>query len=265
MSAWPSSIGLLGCGAMGRALAAGLVATRPEVATELLLFDVVSAAADLAVAETGGRVAGLAEAAGADLVILAVKPKDVEAALEGAAPAMAPERTVLLSVAAGWTLDRLAAAAPGVPLARTMPNLAVRHGAGLVVMATRGVTAEREAALTALLAGTGAVVPLAEGLFAAATGLAGCGPGFLALVAEGLEEGGVATGLTRPQAREMVRALLAGTGALLADGTDPAELRQRVSSPGGATIEGVGVLERGAVRAHLSDAVRAAAKRSAEL
>ena len=55
----------------------------------------------------------------------------------------------------------------------------------------------------------------------------------MAVVAEGLEEGAVAAGLTRDQAREMVQAVLGGTAALLADGTDPAALRQRVSSPGG--------------------------------
>jgi pyrroline-5-carboxylate reductase len=87
----------------------------------------------------------------------------------------------------------------------------------------------------------------------------------VALVAEGLEEGAVAAGLGRPQAREMVAAVLAGTAALLADGTDPAVLRQRVSSPAGTTIEGIAVLERGAVRAHIADAVLAAARRAAEL
>ena len=63
----------------------------------------------------------------------------------------------------------------------------------------------------------------------------------------------------------MVQAVLAGTAALLADGTDPADLRQRVSSPAGTTIEGIGVLERGSVRAHVADAVRAAARRASEL
>ncbi len=108
-------------------------------------------------------------------------------------------------------------------------------------------------------------MPLPESLFAAATALAGSGPGLVAVVAEGLEEGAVAAGLTRAQAREMVAAVLGGTAALLADGTDPAVLRQRVSSPAGTTIAGVAVLERGAVRAHVADAVLAAAKRAQEL
>jgi pyrroline-5-carboxylate reductase len=63
----------------------------------------------------------------------------------------------------------------------------------------------------------------------------------------------------------MVAAVMAGTAALLADGTDPALVRQRVSSPAGTTIEAIGVLERGAVRAHLADAVLAAARRASSL
>jgi pyrroline-5-carboxylate reductase len=245
-------------------MAAGLVRGRPELSERLEVADALPAAVEAALADVGGRPAALEDAAGADLVCVAVKPKDAETALGAIRAAMRPEG-VLLSVIAGWDLDRLEAAAPAVGLARTMPNLAVRHGAGIVALATRGLDEAREADLLALLAPLGAVVPLPEGLFAAATALAGSGPGLVALVAEGLEEGAVAAGLGRPQAREMVAAVLAGSAALLADGTDPAVLRQRVSSPAGATIAGIAVLERGAVRAHVADAVLAAARRAAEL
>lgn len=262
--AWPGSIGLIGAGAMGRAFAAGLVRGRADLAERLLVTDAVPDAIAAAVADCGGRPASFDEAAAADLVLVAVKPKDAPEAFAAITAAAAPDATVL-SVIAGWDLDRLAAAAPGVALVRTMPNLAVRHGAGVVVLATRGLDDSRDEAVAALLRPLGAVVPLPESLFAAATALAGSGPGLVAVVAEGLEEGAVAAGLTRGQAREMVHAVLAGTAALLADGTDPALLRQRVSSPAGTTIAGVAVLERGAVRAHVADAVRAAAERAGGL
>lgn len=249
---------------MGRALVVGMGRGRPEVAERLMIADAVSAAIETAVAETGGRPATAAEAAACDLVCVAVKPKDAGEALEAIAAAVRPE-TVILSVIAGWDLDRLASVVPGAPLVRTMPNLAVRHGAGIVAVATRGLDDERADQVSHLLAPLGAVVPLAESLFAAATALAGSGPGLVAVVAEGLEEGAVAAGLTRAQARAMVGAVLSGTAALLADGTDPALLRQRVSSPAGTTIAGVAVLERGAVRAHVADAVLAAARRAEEL
>jgi pyrroline-5-carboxylate reductase len=264
LSAWPQSVGLIGAGAMGRALAAGLMRGRPELSERLVLADSAPRALEAALADVGGRVGDTAEAAGCDLVCIAVKPADAEDALAVVRPALGPD-AVLLSVMAGWTLDRLEAAVPGAALARTMPNLAVRHGAGLVAIATRGVAPERDERLREALSSLGAVVPLPERLFHAATALAGSGPGLVALVAEALEEGAVAAGLPRPQAREMVVAVLAGTAALLGDGGDPAALRQRVSSPGGTTVAGVAVLERGAVRAHLADAVRAAAERSAEL
>ena len=261
---WPRRVSVVGVGAMGRALAAGLVRGHRGLAERLSVADAVPAAVEAALADVGGRPASVEEAAGADLVCLAVKPKDVDAALAEIAPAMGAGG-LLLSVVAGWDLDRLEAAAPGVALARTMPNLAVRHGAGIVALATRGLEPSREAELLGFLRPLGSVVPLPEGLFPPATALAGSGPGLLALVAEGLEEGAVAAGLGRPQARELTAAVLAGTAALLADGTDPAVLRQRVSSPAGATIAGLAVLERGAVRAHVADAVVTAARRATEL
>ncbi|MGI9539582.1 MAG: pyrroline-5-carboxylate reductase family protein, partial [Miltoncostaeaceae bacterium] len=171
---------------------------------------------------------------------------------------------VVASVAAGRTLDDLSAAADR-PVARLMPNLAVRHGAGLVAVATRDVERERRDELTSFLGVLGTVTVIDESLFDVATALAGSGPGIVALVAEALEAGGVEEGLTLPDARAMVQAVLAGTAALLADGLDPAELRARVSSPGGTTVAAVEALEEGAVRRHLALAVRAAATRSGEL
>ncbi len=216
-------------------------------------------------AESGGRAGSVADAAGCELVVLAVKPKDAADALAQLAPHAGSE-TVVVSVVAGWDMARLQAAAPGVTVARTMPNLAVRFGAGLVALASDGLDAARQAELERVLAPLGEVVPLPESLFPAATALAGSGPGLLALIVEAFEDGGVASGLTRDQARAMARAVLAGTAALLADDdADPAVLRQQVSSPAGTTIAGLMVLERGSVRAHVADAIVAAARRAAEL
>jgi pyrroline-5-carboxylate reductase len=261
---WPAGVGLVGAGAMGRALVAGLVRGRPALAGRIVVADVVPAAAEAGAAECGGRVGSPAEAAACELVCVAVKPGDVAPLIDSVRGALAPGG-VLLSVAAGVTLDHLAGAAPGHALVRCMPNLAVRHGAGIVAVATRGVEGPRHEALRALLGPLGAVVDVPEANFAAATALAGSGPGLVALIAEALEDGAVASGLTRAQARAMAQGVLAGTAALLADGLDPAVLRQQVSSPGGTTIAGLLALERGAVRAHVAEAVRVAAARAAEM
>ncbi|HRC08512.1 MAG TPA: pyrroline-5-carboxylate reductase [Miltoncostaeales bacterium] len=261
MSEWPTRIGLIGCGAMGGAMVRGLARTGTHA---FVVADAVPAAAQSVAADIGATVGDVTDAAACDVVILAVKPKDAAAALAGIAPALV-DGSVLISVVAGWDVARLTAIVGPRAILRTMPNLAVREGLGLVAFTAAGIDADTHAKVIALLAPLGTVEELPEALFGAATALVGSGPGFVALMAEGLEEGAVGSGFTRDQARRMVQAVLAGSAALLADGIDPAELRHRVSSPGGTTVEGVAVLERGAVRAHVADAVRAATRRATEL
>ncbi len=264
-AAWPQSIGLIGSGAMGRAMLAGLLLGTSTDDVGVIVADAIPAAAAAGVGESGGRVGSVAEAASCELVVLAVKPKDAADALAGLVPHVGVG-TIVLSVVAGWDTARLAAAAPAVQIVRTMPNLAVRYGAGLVAVAADGLDPALRDRLIARLDRVGEVVVLAESLFPAATALAGSGPGLLALIVEAFEDGGVASGLTRDQSRAMARAVLAGTAALLADDdADPAQLRQQVSSPAGTTIAGLMVLERGSVRAHVADAIVAAARRAAEL
>ncbi len=261
---WPTSIGLVGAGAMGRAMLAGLVRARPDLGSACVIADQIPAAAAACADEIGGSVGHISDAAACELVVCAVKPKDAEAVLTAIASHVGP-KTVVISVVAGWDLARLAAAAPGVCVVRTMPNLAVRHGAGVIAVADDGGAAIADNVAVTILEGLGEVVVLAESLFPAATALAGSGPGLLALIVEAFEEGAVASGLSRDQARAMARGVVAGTAALLSDDPDPAELRQRVSSPAGTTIAGLLVLERGSVRAHVADAIVAAAQRAAEL
>ena len=81
MSNWPTRIGVAGCGAMGRAMAVGLVRADAARASHLTLVDAVPAAVQLAVTETGGHAGRVEGSAGCDLIVLAVKPKDAEAAL----------------------------------------------------------------------------------------------------------------------------------------------------------------------------------------
>ena len=251
---------------MGRALAAGLVRGRPEVA---------GTAADRRRGPGGGRGGGgRRRRAAGDLRGGGGRGPGVRGGqAQGRAatrsprwpPACAPG-AVVLSVVAGWDLDRLAAAAPGAALVRTMPNLAVRHGAGIVAVATprpRRAPRRRRARPAGAPGRGGAPArdPVRgrdrpRGQRAGPGGRRRRGPG------GGRRRRGPHPG---PGARDGRRPCSAGTAALLADGTDPAVLRQRVSSPAGTTIAGVAVLERGAVRAHVADAVQAAARRAAEL
>lgn len=259
---WPASIGIVGAGAMGSAFASGLATHGPD--TRFLVADVLPVNAKALARDIGGAPAAPGKAAACDLVCLAVKPDDAEVALGALAGDLGAE-SVVLSMAAGLTLERIRARIPSAPLVRTMPNLAVRHGTGIIAWAHDGLDIDRARDIAHLLGTLGTASELPENLFGAATALAGSGPGFVAYVAEGLEDGGVAAGLSRSQARELVRAVFAGTTSLLDGGVDPTALRERVSSPGGTTLAGLGVLDEAGVRARLAEAVLAAARRADDL
>ena len=256
MSHTAPTVGVVGVGAMGGAFAAGL-APHADVVVE----DAMPGRADEVAASIGVRAG---DAAGCDMVVLAVKPQDLQATAESVAPRLRPGATVV-SVAAGWTLARLEAAVPGHPIVRLMPNLAVAHGSGVVAMATTGLSDAEVEGVRELLGPLGAVVVIDEDLFGAATAVAGSGPGFLAYVARAMEDGGVQQGLARHDARAMVQAVLAGTAALLADGTDPGDLQARVTSPGGTTAAGIAVLDDAGTAATVGQALGAATRRAAEL
>lgn len=250
------TIGVVGVGAMGGAFAAGL-APHAHVVVEDALPGRAREVAD-AIGVTAG------DAASCDVVVLAVKPQDLGATCEALVPRLGPG-TVVISVAAGWTLARLSAAAPGHAIVRLMPNLAVASGNGVVAMATTGLDDTGVTRMRDLLQPLGAVVVIDEDLFGIATAIAGSGPGFVAHLAKAMEDAGVAGGLGRTDARAMVQAVLAGTASLLADGEDPAALQARVTSPGGTTAAGIAVLEQSQTASVLGEAVGAATRRAAEL
>lgn len=204
--------------------------------------------------------------AGADVVIVALKPQHVSEALESAGPSLG-EHTLVLSIAAGITIAHLEAAVPGRPVIRAMPNTPalVRRGASAIAAGTHADESDLERA-ERLLGAVGIVVRVPEKMLDAVTGLSGSGPAYVFLLAEALVEGGVLNGLPRDVANTLVHQTIFGAGALLVDGDEgPAALRAAVTSPGGTTAAGLRALERGSMRASVLDAVTAATERSREL
>ncbi len=256
-------LAIIGGGNMGAALGRGLLdsawAPAGEIAVVEVLDDRRRALADLLPGVTVVDAAPRCEGA-----VLAVKPGDVPGA---AAAASAAGATRILSIAAGVGIDTIqAACGPAVAVIRAMPNTAALVGAGAAaVSAGRAASADDVQWATTILGAVGTAEVVPEHQLDAVTGLSGSGPAYLFLVAEALIDAGVSAGLTRAVADALVRQLLRGAAALLADGTHPAVLRNAVTSPGGTTAAGLAVLERQGVRAALIDAVAAATARSAEL
>jgi pyrroline-5-carboxylate reductase len=262
-------IAMIGGGQMALALAEGFCRAGLLQASDVTVYDPVPAARDrLAARVPGIRLAqSSAEAThAARLIVLAVKPQPAAAACREFAPSLAAD-AVIVSIVAGLTLDGLATLTGSRRIIRVMPNTPCLVGRGVsVVCRTADVPAEDQARVLELLAAVGRVHEADEGLMDAVTGLSGSGPGFLALVVEALADGGVKAGLPRQLALALATETLSGTAALIDQtGEHPAQIKDRVSSPGGTTIAGLAVLEQRGVRGALIDAVVTAAARAREL
>ena len=222
-------------------------------------FDV--AAVDLATAAAQG-----------DVVLLAVKPGDARVVLATVGPALRAG-SVLVSIAAGVTTATLEAmVGEGVSCIRAMPNTPAVIGEGMTVMSL-GARCSAEAAMAArdLLAVTGQVDQVEERLQDAVTAISGSGPAYVFAFMEALEAAAVELGLDPQVASTLVLQTFAGASLLARDSEhDPAELRRRVTSPGGTTQAALAVLTGGddprlTLTGLVSSAARAARDRSIEL
>jgi len=265
----PDAVAMVGGGQMALALAEGFCRAGRVSPEAITVFDLSEAArARLAARVPGVRFAASAGAAvrGAGLVFLAVKPQQAADACREFAAAL-PAEAVLVSIVAGLPLGALADLAGTRRIVRVMPNTPCLVGRGVsVVCRTPEVPPAAAERVLGLLGAVGHVHEVDEPLLDAVTGLSGSGPGFVALLVEALSDGGVKAGLPRPLALALAVETLAGTAALLEQtGEHPAQIKDRVSSPGGTTIAGLAVLEQRGVRSALIDAVVAAAARAREL
>lgn len=209
------------------------------------------------------------------MIVLATKPQKADAVMAAIAPFVlrAPVLSVLAGRRAGDLADCLTDALPaGSPMPvviRAMPNTPSSIGQGMsVCYAPPAATAAQRALCTRLLRAVGDVAWIEhEDQMDAVTAISGSGPAYVFLLAELLEEAGIAEGLPPDLARQIARQTVAGAGALMVrSGVDAATLRRNVTSPGGTTQKALDVLMApDAWPATLSAAVRAAARRSREL
>jgi pyrroline-5-carboxylate reductase len=268
MSASSSVTGFLGYGNMARALIEGLCARGLARADAICIHDTDPARADAARA-AGLRVAG--DAAGlardADVLVLAVKPQQMDAALAPLLPGFDP-RTLVVSIAAGVTLGRLAGHfGTGARLVRVMPNTPALVGAGAAGIALGDqCTADDRARVVAMFEAVGVAEVVPESALDAVTALSGSGPAYFFRMVECLTEAAVGEGLEPQAAARLAAQTLLGAGRLLAEsGEAPGALRERVTSKGGTTAAALDSLGRDGFQAVVGRAVAAAAARSREL
>ncbi len=267
-----SPLVLVGCGHMGRAMALGWLRAGVP-ADHLYVVDPQADPASLPGSNASHFVASadaLPTGMKARAVVMAVKPQVMNAALPEMASFIGDE-TVVLSVAAGVTLDQMARGTGGVgTCVRVMPNTPAAIGEGISgVTAGDGISDEDRALALELMDATGEAVWIEhEDQMDAVTAVSGSGPAYVFYMVECLAAAGVREGLPEDTAMALARQTIIGAGHMLDAETDleAAELRRRVTSPGGTTAAALDVLMRADGLGELmSQAVGAARKRGAEL
>jgi pyrroline-5-carboxylate reductase len=201
----------------------------------------------------------------APVLLLAVKPQ-IFGMVASAIERFNPDQ-VIISILAGVSIAQLERAFPDRAVVRAMPNTPATVGMGLTAIAAGSrVSAAQMELATEIFQAVGDVVTVPESLMDAVTGLSGSGPAYVAIAIEALADGGVAAGLPRAIADRLALQTVLGTATLLKESQlHPAQLKDRVTSPGGTTIAGVTKLEQAGFRSALIEAVIAASKRSQEL
>src|SRR5436305_7169746 len=259
-------IAILGTGKIGESLLAGLRSSdwadiiassrREERAAELREKHGIDATTSNAEAIKG-----------ADVVVLAVKPQDIETLLGEVGHLLQPEQTVISIAAAIPTAAIERHLGADVPVVRAMPNTPATVHEGIAGMcAGRHASREDLDRAGTVLRAVGDVVEVPEHAMDAITAVSGSGPAYYALLAEAMIEAGILLSLSREVSTRLVVQTMLGTARLLRDeGMHPVELREMVTSPGGTTIRAIRELERAGVRAAFLNAIQAAMERSREL
>ena len=258
---------IFGAGVMGETLLSGLIRSGRDVA-DLTITEKRSDHAAQLNAKYGVSVLDNATAAeSADVLVLVVKPQDMNGLLAEIRDHVAPGNLVV-SLAAGITTDFLESRLPeGSSVVRVMPNTPALVDQGMAAISPgRHCTDDHLEEAEALLRSCGRVVRVPENYQDAVTAISGSGPAYIFYVVEAMIEAGVVLGLPRATSTELVVQTLFGAATMLKEtGEHPTVLRERVSSPGGTTVAALRQLDDHKVRAAFITAMEAAASRSHEL
>jgi pyrroline-5-carboxylate reductase len=282
-------IAIIGGGSIGEALLSGLLRAGRQT-KDLVVAEKSSDRAKYLADTYSVLLTSVADAAeNATYVVVAVKPSDVESTLVDIAAAAARAENnsaeqVFVTVAAGVSTAFYESKLPaGAPVIRVMPNAPVVVGGGVSALARgRFATEDQLKEVSAIFDAVGGVLTVPESQLDAVTAVSGSGPAYFFLMVEALVDAGVAAGLPRSVATDLVTQTMAGSAAMLLErlderqaagnaamgsemDTSAAQLRATVTSPGGTTAAGLRELERGGLRAAVADAVAAAKTRSEQL
>jgi pyrroline-5-carboxylate reductase len=258
-------IGFIGAGNLAEAVIKGLASgnEKPRIMVTDLLEERLRVLKEKYGVLTGGLAQVVEES---DVLILAVKPKDIAAALKSLAGFPVQDKLVI-SVAAGIPLKMLEGGLPGVAVVRVMPNTSCA-----VLMSMTGMvqgslaTIENKLLAEDIFSRVGKVLWVTEDKINAVTAISGSGPAYYYLFTECLAAAGAELGLTAEEARVLAQETFAGASRMLiSSGKTPTRLREDVTSPNGTTYAAIQQFEQAKLKDIVLGAVRSAARRAAEM
>ncbi|HWE89527.1 MAG TPA: pyrroline-5-carboxylate reductase [Pseudonocardiaceae bacterium] len=262
-----TTIAVLGAGKIGEALLSGLLQAGRK-ADELLFTERYPQRCDELTAQYGVRGVTVTDAAEqAGVLVVAVKPQDIEPLLAELATVIRPG-TLVVSLCAGLPTALYERRLPEhTPVVRVMPNTPMVVGEAMSAISAGKYATEAHLAMAEeMLSAVGEVIQVPESQQDAVTALSGSGPAYFYYLVEAMIDAGILLGLPRAVAEKLIVQSAVGSAKMLAESDEhPVILREAVTSPGGTTIMAIRELERHGVRAALLAAIEAARDRSVEL
>ena len=269
MSLKDKKLSLIGAGVMGEAMIKGLLKQDMIAPENIIAADIHVDRGALLEQEYGLKFTtdNVEAAEAADLLILSVKPQVMDIVLDGINNRIKPD-TLVLSIAAGYKLDKIVDGCGNKHAVRAMPNTPGQIGQGITAWTdTEAVNDEQRKLAEIVLGALGETLYVSNEQFMdMATALNGSGPAYVFLLMEAMVDAGVHLGFSRRDAERLVQQTMLGSvNYAIESGLHPAELRNQVTSSGGTTASALYQLEKGGVRTVISRAIWAAYKRSVEL
>ena len=256
---------VIGGGNMGSSIIKGMV-KQGRAASDILLVEILDARREEMKTTYTILTSGEIDSSIADyeVIVIAVKPTVVAAVLEKLS-LFVTEKNLIISVAAGVTLSYMEAILKkSVPLIRTMPNIAAQVGEAAVALCPNSAVSDTALGIArTTMESIGRTIIVEERALDAVTGLSGSGPAFVFLMIEAMADGGVLMGLPRNEAQRLAVQTVYGAASFLRD-TDlnPGSAIEKVTSPGGTTIEGILHLEKAGFKGMVMEAVKKATEKS---
>lgn len=266
------TFGFIGAGNMASAIVRGAVESGYLAGNDILISDRYESAAQTLTREVGAHVAAsnTALVENSDVIVLAVKPAHIGDVLTEIADGLTAKK-LIISIAAGISLEMIEDYLGQVPLVRVMPNMNASIGESMTgICSNNEATRDHVSTARELMNSVGRTLVIDEADFPVFSALAGCSPAWMYEIIDSLARAGVKYGIPKAQAVAIVAQAMVGSAQLVLtsaaeDDTIPAELIDRVCSPGGTTVAGLLAAQEAGLNTALVKAVDAAVARDAEL